>query len=65
IIFLYGNWGLAALVMAIIAILWTVICFRLVSELTDSYSKASARKLHLGFISVFALLLILSMLSFV
>ncbi len=51
--------------MAIIAILWTVICFRLVSELTDSYSKASARKLHLGFISVFALLLILSMLSFV
>ncbi|MCJ2540041.1 MAG: UbiA family prenyltransferase [Candidatus Thermoplasmatota archaeon] len=65
IIFLYDNWGIAALVMAIIAILWTVICFQLVSELTNNYSKASARKLHLGFISVFALLLILSMLSFV
>jgi 4-hydroxybenzoate polyprenyltransferase len=65
IIFLYDNWGLAALVMAVIAILWTIICFRLVREITDSYSKASARKLHLGFIAVFALLLILSMLSFV
>ncbi|MCK5254265.1 MAG: UbiA prenyltransferase family protein, partial [Thermoplasmata archaeon] len=65
IIFLYDNWGLAALVMAIIAILWTVICFQLVNELTNNYSKASARKLHLGFISVFAILLILSMLSFV
>ncbi len=65
IIVLYGNWGPAAFVMALIAITWTVICFRLVSELTDHYSKASARKLHLGFISVFAVLLILSMLSFV
>jgi 4-hydroxybenzoate polyprenyltransferase len=65
IIVLYGNWGPAALVMAIIAIAWTVICFRLVSELTENYSKASARRLHLGFISVFAVLLILSMLSFV
>ena len=65
IIVLYGNWGPAALVMAVIAILWTFVAFRLVSELTDNYSKSSARKLHLGFISVFALLLILSMLSFV
>jgi len=65
IIFLYDNWGIAALVMSVIAILWTVVCFRLVNELTDHYSKASARKLHLGFISVFAVLLILSMLSFV
>ncbi|UCC92453.1 MAG: prenyltransferase [Thermoplasmata archaeon] len=65
IIFLYDNWGLAALVMSIIAVLWTIICFRLVRELTTNYTKASARKLHLGFISVFALLLILSMLSFV
>jgi 4-hydroxybenzoate polyprenyltransferase len=65
IIVLYGNWGPAALVMTVIAIVWTIICFRLVSELTDKYSKASARKLHLGFISVFAILLILSMLSFV
>ncbi len=62
---LYGNWGMAAVVMGAIAIAWTVICFNLVSELTESYSKSSARKLHLGFISVFALLLILSMLSFV
>jgi 4-hydroxybenzoate polyprenyltransferase len=62
---LYGNWGLAALVMTIIAVLWTYVCFKLVRELTDHYSKASARKLHLGFISVFAMLLILSMLSFV
>jgi 4-hydroxybenzoate polyprenyltransferase len=65
IVFLYDNWGLAALVMAVIAILWTFICFKLVNEIVDSYTKASARKLHLGFISVFALLLILSMLSFV
>ena len=65
IIVLYGNWGYAALIMTIIAVLWTVICFNLVSELTDEYTKASARKLHLGFISTFALLLILSMLSFV
>jgi 4-hydroxybenzoate polyprenyltransferase len=65
IIVLYGNWGLAALVMTIIAVLWTAVCFKLVSELTDQYSKASARKLHLGFISTFAVLLILSMLSFV
>lgn len=65
IIVLYGNWGPAALVMAIIAILWTIVAFGLVSELTDHYSKSSARKLHLGFISVFAVLLILSMLSFV
>ncbi len=64
IIVLYGNWGLAALVMTIISVLWTIVCFKLVSELTDHYSKASARKLHLGFISIFALLLILSMLSF-
>ena len=62
---LYGNWGIAALTMGVIAVLWSVLCFRLVSELTDHYSKASARKLHLGFISTFALLLILSMLSFV
>ncbi len=65
IIVLYGNWGPAALVMGIIAVLWTFVCFRLVRELTDQYSKASARKLHLGFILTFALLLILSMLSFV
>jgi len=65
IVVLYGNWGPAALVMGIIAVLWTYFCFQLVSELNDHYSKASARKLHLGFISTFALLLILSMLSFV
>jgi 4-hydroxybenzoate polyprenyltransferase len=65
IIVLYGNWGPAALVMAVIAIMWTIVAFNLVSELTDHYSKSSARKLHLGFISVFAVLLILSMLSFV
>ena len=65
IIVLYGNWGLAALTMGVIAVLWTIVCFRLVNDLTDHYSKASARKLHLGFISVFAVLLILSMLSFV
>jgi len=62
---LYGNWGLAAVVMGIIAIVWTIVCFNLVSDLTKNYSKASARRLHLGFISVFAVLLILSMLSFV
>jgi 4-hydroxybenzoate polyprenyltransferase len=65
IIVLYGNWGLAAIAMGVIAVLWTIICFSLVRELTDHYDKASARKLHLGFISVFAMLLILSMLSFV
>jgi 4-hydroxybenzoate polyprenyltransferase len=65
IIVLYGNWGIAAFAMGVIAVLWTIIAFLLVSELVDNYSKASARKLHLGFISVFAVLLILSMLSFV
>ena len=65
IIVLYGNWGIAAVTMGVIAVLWTVLCFKLVRELTDHYTKASARKLHLGFISTFALLLILSMLSFV
>jgi len=62
---LYGNWGLAALVMTVIAALWTVACFRIVREITRDYTKASARKLHLGFIGTFAALLILSMLSFV
>jgi chlorophyll synthase len=65
VIVLYGNWGVAAIAMSVISIIWTIVCFRLVRELIDNYTKASARKLHLGFISVFAVLLILSMLTFV
>ena len=65
VIVLYGNWGLVALVMLATAVVWSIICFRIVDDLCASYSKASARKLHLGFISVFALQLVLSMLSFV
>ncbi len=65
VIVLYGNWGLVALVMASIAVVWTVVCSRIVREITREYTKASARRLHLGFITTFAVLLILSMLSFV
>lgn len=65
IIVLYGNWGVVALIMGVIAVVWTIVCYLLVREIVDHYTKASARKLHLGFISVFAVMLILSMLSFV
>jgi 4-hydroxybenzoate polyprenyltransferase len=65
VIVLYGNWGYAALVMLAIAVVWSAVCKTLVDDLCAKYTKASARKLHLGFISTFAVLLMLSMLSFV
>ena len=65
VIVLFGNWGVAAVAMGVISVIWTFVCFFLVRELIDHYTKASARKLHLGFISTFAVLLILSMLSFI
>ena len=63
-IVLYGNWGVFAVAMGVISVIWTFICFKLVREIIENYTKASARKLHLGFISTFAVLLILSVLSF-
>jgi 4-hydroxybenzoate polyprenyltransferase len=65
VIVLYGNWGYVALAMLAIAAVWSVVCMRLVDDLCAMYTKASARKLHLGFISTFATLLMLSLLSFV
>lgn len=65
VIVLYGNWGIAAIAMFATAVVWSVVCKRLVDDLCRGYSKAAARKLHLGFISTFATLLILSMISFV
>jgi 4-hydroxybenzoate polyprenyltransferase len=65
VIVLYGNWGLAAIAMFATAVVWSVVCKRLVDDLCKGYTKAAARKLHLGFISTFATLLILSMISFV
>ena len=65
VIVLYGNWGYVALTMLAIAVVWSAVCKRLVDDLCARYTKASARKLHLGFVSTFAVLLMLSMLSFV
>ena len=65
VIVLYGNWGYVAIAMLAIAAVWSAACKRLVDDLCAKYTKASARKLHLGFISTFAVLLVLSMLSFV
>jgi 4-hydroxybenzoate polyprenyltransferase len=65
VIVLYGNWGLVALAMLAIAVVWSAVCKTLVDDLCAGYTKASARRLHLGFISTFAVLLVLSMLSFV